>query len=79
MAKDIYDGNAWKEFQITNGKTFGLMLNVDYFQAYQHVGHSVGVVYLSIMNLPRKDRFKEENMIVICLIQDSMHLYCRHL
>lgn len=73
--EDIYDGKVWKELQkvdgkpfLENGRTFGFMLNVDWFQPYKHVGHSVGVVYLSIMNLPREDRFKEENIMVVGLI-----------
>ncbi|XP_045188652.2 uncharacterized protein LOC123546448 [Mercenaria mercenaria] len=73
--EDVYDGKVWKDFQtldgkpfLEDGKTFGLMLNVDWFQPYEHVVHSVGVIYLSIMNLPREERFREENLMVVGLI-----------
>lgn len=41
------------------------MLNVDFFQPYKHVHDSYGAIYLTIMNLPRSERFKQQNVIVI--------------
>ena len=43
----------------------GLMLNVDWFQPYDHVQYSVGVIYLIILNLPRAERYKIENIIIV--------------
>lgn len=58
--EDIYDGRIWKEFQSYHGQPFlslpncyGLMMNIDWFQPYKHISYSVGVIYLTIMNLPR--------------------------
>ena len=48
--------------------TFGLMLNIDWFQPYSHTICSVGVIYLTIMNLPRTIRFELENIIIVGII-----------
>lgn len=47
--------------------SFGLslMLNLDWFQPYKHTTYSVGVLYLTIMNLPRSVRFKRENVLLV--------------
>ena len=75
MLSDVYDGRVWKEFLKVAGSpfliapyTYGLMLNVDWFQPYTHTICSVGVVYLTIMNLPRTLRFKLENVIIVGVI-----------
>ncbi len=69
---DIYDGKVWKYFLNYAGTpflqasfTFGLMLNIDWFQPYKHTISSVGVIYL---NLPRTLRFKVENLIIVGII-----------
>ena len=66
----IYDGKLWEDFLTVNGEPFligqlglGLILNVDWFQPYKHIACSVGVVFISVMNLPRLIRFKRENVI----------------
>ena len=41
------------------------MLNVDWFQPFKRRSdYSVGVIYFVIMNLPRSQRFKFENVIL---------------
>ncbi|XP_063077496.1 uncharacterized protein LOC134467584 [Engraulis encrasicolus] len=72
---DIYDGQVWQDYQYVNGEAFlavpnnfALMLNVDWFQPFKDAPYSVGAIYLVILNLPREDRFKEENMILVGLI-----------
>lgn len=70
---DIYDGSIWKEFADPNGHDFfthknnyGLMINLDWFCPYKHVkSYSVGVIYAVITNLPRSERFKRENLLLI--------------
>ena len=54
---DIYDGSVWKSFVNINGRnflsrryTFGLLINVDWFQPYAHVQYSVGAIYIAILN-----------------------------
>ena len=72
---DVYDGKIWQEYQVYNGEPFlackysyGLMLNVDWFQPFSHVQYSVGAVYIAIMNLPRHLRYRRENMILCGII-----------
>ena len=69
---DIYDGAIWKEFMVVNGRPFldipnnlGLILNVDWFRPYEHTQYSIGVIYLAILNLPRAERYKLENVIIV--------------
>ena len=45
-----------------------LMLNCDWFQPYKHTSFSVGVLYLAVQNLPREQRFKRDNIIVVGII-----------
>ena len=69
---DIYDGRLWKELQVSTGglegNTIGFMLNVDWFNPFKHGTYSMGAIYLSILNLPRQIRFKEQNTILVGLI-----------
>ena len=44
------------------------MLNVDWLQPFKHIPYSVGVMYVVVTNLPRSDRFKEENVILVGII-----------
>lgn len=73
--QDIYDGRVWKAFQYENGSpflaapfTYGLALNIDWFQPYSHTVASVGVIYLTILNLPRHMRYKRENILLVGII-----------
>ena len=72
---DIYDGRMWKEFQHLDGKPYlsvphnlALMLNIDWFNPYKHSPYSVGAIYLVILNLPRSERYKIENLLLVGLI-----------
>lgn len=67
---DVYDGAIWKEFQsiCLNSFSVGLMLNIDWFQPYTHTISSVGVIYLTLMNLPRHIRSKREHIIIVGII-----------
>ena len=60
--RDIHDGQVWKDFSHYDGKpflhlpfNFGLHLNIDWFHPFEHTQHSEGVVYLTVMNLERKN------------------------
>ena len=44
------------------------MLNVDWFKPCKHSEYSIGAMYLTIMNLPTKVRFKQENVLLFGLI-----------
>ena len=72
---DVYDGQMWQKFLCYNGKPFlsepgylGLILNLDFFQPYEHLSYSLGAIYMSILNLPRESRFKQENTSLVGLI-----------
>ena len=45
--------------------TIALMLNVDWFK---HLTYSVGVIYLTLMNLPHMYRFKKENVLTVGIL-----------
>ena len=72
---DVYDAKIWKDFLQVSGHPFlsaphcfGLMLNIDWFQPFKHRIYSVGVIYLTIMNHPRTQRFKRQNIILLGII-----------
>lgn len=73
--QDVYDGKMWQKFMCYEGKPFlsesgnlGLILNFDFFQPYEHLSYSLGAIYMSVLNLPRESRFKQENTILVGLI-----------
>ena len=47
---------------------YALHLNVDWFQPFTHTQHSEGAIYLSVLNLPRQERFLKENVILAGVI-----------
>lgn len=72
---DIYDGQVWKDWQCWNGRDFlatpyslAVTLNLDWFQPFSHVNYSVGVIYMVILNLPREERYKVENIVLVSVI-----------
>ena len=72
---DVYDGEVWHEYNSDTTKHFLasphsylLTLNVDWFQPFSHLQYSVGAIYMTIQNLPRNVRYKEENIILVGLI-----------
>lgn len=42
-----------------------LTLNVDWFKPFQNASYSCGALYLAIANLPRSERFKPENIVLV--------------
>ena len=68
---DVFDGREWKKFSdfLNKERSYGLMLNVDWFCPYHHVKSiSIGVIYLVCLNLPRSERFKRKNVILVGVI-----------
>ena len=72
---DIYDGNIWHDFSSVDGRPFlcepgnlCFIINFDFFQPYDHVQYSLGAIYLSVLNLPREERYKQENTILVGLV-----------
>ena len=75
LMSDIIHGSVWRNFKGADGTHFlshernlALMMNVDWFQPLRHFPYSVGVIYLAVMNLPRGERFKRENIIVVGIL-----------
>lgn len=80
---DVYDGKLWKDWMQIEDVPFlsvpgnlMLMLNLDWFQPYKHSPYSVGVIYLVIQNLPRRLRFKPENIIIVATIPGPREPSC---
>ena len=74
----MYDGKVWQNFQVYNGIPFlsqpyyfTVSLNVDWFQPFKRTQHSTGVIFLAIQNLPRSERFKQENIIIVGIMPGS--------
>ena len=72
---DVYDGKLWGDFQNIDGRPFlslpnnlCLALNIDWFNPYEQTPYSIGAIYLSVSNLPRSERYKEKNIILVGLI-----------
>lgn len=68
IIEDIYDGQIWKEFS-SNGffkskYDIGLMLNVDWFRPFKRSNYKVAAIMLSVLNLPREERFKKKWTII---------------
>ena len=72
---DVYDGKMWNDFQHVDGRpflslpyNFALQMNVDWFQPYDHITHSEGVIFVSVLNLPRTVRYIQDNTILLGVI-----------
>ena len=72
---DIYDGRIWKEFMNPDGRSFlsvpynfALALNVDCFQPFKTTTYACGAMYMSILNLPREERYAVENTVLVGVI-----------
>ena len=72
LLSEVYDGQVCKEFFnvafLAGPYTFGLMMNIDCFQPYHHTVCSVGVIYLTVMTLPRTIRYKLESVLIVGII-----------
>ena len=68
---DVYDGSHWKseipDYLSSQTSLYG-MINIDWFQPYKHTQHSIGARYVVLLNLPRAERFKEENVMLVGLL-----------
>ncbi len=73
---DIYDGHFFKDFKkegedepfINKDCSLMLSLNVDWFQPTKSMNYHVGAIYLVINNLPRAERYKQHNLILVGLM-----------
>ena len=69
--KETIDENSPRFFRPEVADShLGLMLNLDWFQPYDNVNHSTGVIYAAICNFPRELQFKRENIIILGLLPE---------
>lgn len=75
VLQDVYDGRLWKEFEVYNDEpflskphNFAFTINLDWFQPFKHSTYSIGAVYMTVMNLPRELRNKQENILLVGLL-----------
>ena len=72
LFNDVYDGMMWYDLLDPNTglpfvetpRSLMLTLNIDWFAPFDS-GYSCGAIYLVCNNLPRADRFKMENVILV--------------
>ena len=61
---DFQDGQIWREFSDANffdcKYNIGLMLNVDWFRPFKQSEYKVAGIMLTVLNLPREERFKKK-------------------
>ena len=69
---DVYDAYVWKEFRHLDNQpylvypsNFCLSLNIDWFNPFKEAPYSAGGIYLTVQNLPRTERYKMENIILV--------------
>ena len=72
---DVYDGQIWKEYEKIGGQPFlslpynyVVSMNVDWFKPFLQTTYSLGAIYLVLLNLPREERYKVENILLVGLI-----------
>lgn len=72
---DIYDGKIWSDFIgdkynnfLQSSGNLVLSLNFDFFQPFTRTQYTIGALYLVILNLPREERYKIENVILVGII-----------
>ncbi|PFX26443.1 hypothetical protein AWC38_SpisGene8874 [Stylophora pistillata] len=78
IVADVCDGSIWRDFLKYRGNDFlnarrnlAFAINVDWFQPFKRRSdRSVGVIYLVLLNLPREQRFKWENIIVAGIVPE---------
>ena len=89
---DIYDGKVWKDLHNMSGRPFlefpgnlCFSLNIDWFNRFDDTPYSAGAIYLVVLNLPRCERYKIENTILVGMMPgphepkhhiNTYHLWC---
>ena len=86
IVADVYDGSIWRDFLKFRGndslnapRNLAFAINVDWFQPFKRRNdRSVVVIYLVLLNLPRQQRFKWENIIVAGIVPDLDGVLSKH-
>ena len=68
-------GDVWKQFTTTEFNnfletpySFLVTINVDCLQPFVRTVYSTGAIYLTIQNLPRHKRYRQENVILVGVV-----------
>ena len=67
---DVFYCQIWKDVGdfLSQSFNYALMINVDWFQPFKHTPYSVGVIYVTVINLPCHLRHNRENIILVGII-----------
>ena len=73
--RDIYDRKVRNDFPSPSGVpflsvpyNFALTLNVDWFQPSKRSNYAAGAMYVSVQNLPRRERYTNDNVFLLGVI-----------
>ena len=73
--EDSFDGKVWNDFMNPQGVpflcqpyNFTLSINVDWFQPYEGSVYAAGALYIAILNLPRTECYKANNIHLLGII-----------
>ena len=65
---------------LSHSNNLSPMLNIDWFNPYEETPYSAGVIYFVVQNLPRAERFKFENILLVGIIpgpnEPKKHMVC---
>ncbi len=68
LIADVSQGRIWKEFTakcfFCSNYNVDLMLNVDWFTPLKRSEYKVGAIMLTVLNLPREERYKKKWTII---------------
>ena len=53
---------------LSQSGTLALALNLDWFQPFSGQQYSMGGIYMTLLNLPREERYLDENMILVGIL-----------
>ena len=76
--EDVWDGKIWNEFKhdpidhtrpfLNKKNNLGLLINVDWFKPFKRSEYKVAALMLTILNLPRQERFRKKWTMIVGII-----------
>ena len=73
-------GCVWKDSSdggfLSSPFCYMLTMNVDWFQPFERGVYSLGAIYLTVQNLPRTERYKPSNLILVGIIPGPSEPSC---
>lgn len=78
IMQDVRDGEVWKDFLsdpldqskqfLLNPNNIGLLINIDWFKPFKRSEYKVSAIMMSVLNLPRQERFKVKWTMILGVI-----------